>query len=58
MTRAGALREHEEKKGGPFFLQALHDSGCAQRFHLLCIGMFEETTLHWLEEHRRPAVGD
>ena len=48
----GLFGSLKKKKGGPFFLQALHDSGCSQRFHLLCIGMFEETTLHWLEEHR------
>ena len=33
-------------------LQALRDAGCAQCFHLLYIGTFEEAMMHWLGEQR------
>ena len=42
----------KKKKGGLFFLQALRDAGCAQRFHLLGIGTFEEAMVGWLDDHR------
>jgi glycosyltransferase involved in cell wall biosynthesis len=45
----GAIKK---KKGGHFFLQALRDAGCAQRFHLLCIGTFDEATMRWLDDQR------
>jgi len=42
----------KKKKGGLFLLQALRDAGCAQRFHLLCIGTFEESIVQWLDAQR------
>jgi glycosyltransferase involved in cell wall biosynthesis len=47
----GLFGTMKKKKGGLFFLHALHRTGCAQRVHLLCIGTFEDATLAWLEAH-------
>ena len=42
----------KKKKGGIFLLQALRDAACAQGFHLLGIGTFEEAMMRWLDEQR------
>jgi glycogen(starch) synthase len=47
----GLFGTMKKKKGGLFFLRALHHAECAQRVHLLCIGTFDEATLAWLEAH-------
>jgi glycosyltransferase involved in cell wall biosynthesis len=47
----GLFGAMKQKKGGLFFLQALHQTGWARRLHLLCIGTFDEATLAWLAAH-------
>jgi glycogen(starch) synthase len=45
----GMIGQIKRKKGGPFFLQSLLDSGCADRFHLLFVGDLDEETVALLD---------
>jgi glycosyltransferase involved in cell wall biosynthesis len=47
----GMIGQIKRKKGGPFFLQSLLDSGRADRFHLLFVGDLDEETVALLDAH-------
>jgi glycosyltransferase involved in cell wall biosynthesis len=44
----GMIGQIKRKKGGLFFLESLIASGHADRFHLLCVGDFDEEITMWL----------
>ena len=44
----GMIGQIKRKKGGLFFLESLIASGHAERFHLLCVGDFDEEITAWL----------
>jgi glycogen synthase len=48
----GMFGHIKQKKGGLFFLQALLDSGLADRFHLLFVGELDEEVSDWLHLHQ------
>ncbi|HEX8072310.1 MAG TPA: glycosyltransferase family 4 protein [Pyrinomonadaceae bacterium] len=48
----GLFGHLKQKKGGPFFLEALLRSGQAARFHLLLVGEWEPELGAWLGAHQ------
>jgi glycosyltransferase involved in cell wall biosynthesis len=48
----GLFGHLKQKKGGPFFLDALLRSGRADSFHLLLVGEWEPELAAWLEAHQ------
>jgi glycogen synthase len=48
----GMFGHIKQKKGGLFFLQALLDSGLAEKFHLLFVGELDEEVKDWLNLHQ------
>jgi len=52
----GFFGQLKRKKGAAFFLEALADSGTAERFHLLFVGDLEDDVQAWLTAHQ-PTIG-
>jgi glycosyltransferase involved in cell wall biosynthesis len=48
----GLFGQLKQKKGALFFLEALADSGVAERFHLLIVGDVEPAVAEWLQDRR------
>src|SRR5262249_18098183 len=48
----GLFGHIKQKKGGLFFLEALHRSGQASRFHVLFVGDLDQEIVDWLAAHQ------